>query len=153
MLLTPLAQAFFNLGYKAAYPETKELVFGMTQSYDSAYLVAYAIAQTQPTLTTQVASIDVAKGLTKLTGGTSKVDVGTSNLKAGLEAARKAEALEFNGAGGPLDFDPATGEAPSDFAVWCVRVDPNDSKFIFENATGMKWNYATNALEGTYACP
>lgn len=153
VLLTPLAQDFFNNRYKTAYPDTKELVFGMAQSYDSLYLAAYAIGATKPTRTSAIVSFDVAKAMTKVTGGTVKVDVGPSSLKEGLEAVRKGEPIEFNGATGPLDFNPAVGEAPGDYAVWCVRLDPNDQKPIFENATGMKWNFQTNALEGTFNCP
>lgn len=152
-LLTPLAQQFFSIGFKTAYPETKELSFGMTQSYDSAYMVAFAMTATKPNLDTQIKSIDVARELAKLVGGTETIPVGPSKLKPGLESMRKGEPINFEGASGPLEFDPTVGEAPGDYAVWCVRIDPNDNKSVYENATGQKYNYLTNALEGTFTCP
>jgi ABC-type branched-subunit amino acid transport system substrate-binding protein len=152
VLLTPLAADFFNIRFKVAYPDTKELVFGMAQSYDSVYLVAYAIGATKPAQTTQVSSFDVAKAMSNMTGGTLRVDVGPVKLKDGMEAVRKGDKIDFNGAVGPLDFDNAAGEAPGDYAVWCVRTDPNTGAPIFENATGMKWNFVSNQLEGTYNC-
>ena len=152
LLLTPLSQDFFNNRYKAAYPDAEELVFGMAQSYDSTYMVAYAIGQTKPTQTSAVVSLDVARGMSKLSGGTTRIDVGPARIKEGLELARKGEAVDFNGASGPLDFDPGTGDAPGDYAVWCIRLKASDGKPVFENATGLAYRYATDTLDGTFTC-
>lgn len=152
LVLSPLAQAFYNIRFKTAYPDSKELLYGMPQAYDGTYLVALALTATKPTLTETATSIDVAKALAKMSGGTSKFDVGPDRLNAALEAVRSGETIDFNGASGPLDFDPAFGEAPGDYTVWCVRLDPNTNAPVYENATGQLWSFQKDTLEGTFKC-
>jgi branched-chain amino acid transport system substrate-binding protein len=151
-LTTALTQDFFNFRYKAKYAEPKTLSFGISQSYDAAYLIGLAAAATKPTYA-QVASIDVAKGMSKTVGGTEIINVGPTKLKAAMEKLRTGAAIDFNGASGPLDFKPDVGEADGDYAIWCVRTDPNTSTPVFENVTGMTWKYQTNTLDGTFSCP
>ncbi len=151
-LTTSLSQDFFNFRYKTKYPEPKTLIFGQTQAYDGTYLIALAAAAAKPTYA-PLASIEVAKGMSKTVGGTEVVNVGPTKLKPALEKLRTGGAIDFNGASGTLDFDPAVGEAPGDYAIWCVRTDPNTSTPVFENVTGMTWKYATNTLDGTFTCP
>lgn len=149
---TALSQDFFNFRYKAKYPDPKTLIFGQTQTYDATYLIAFAAAATKPSYGT-IASIDVAKGMSKLVGGTEIINVGPTKVKAGMEKLRTGGAIDFNGASGPLDFEPAVGEAKNDYAIWCMRTDPNTNTAVFENVTGMTWKYATNTLDGTFSCP
>ena len=149
---TPLAQDFFNFRYKATYQDAPQLIFGQTQAYDATYLIAYAAQATKPTFA-PVSSLEVARNMAKMVGGSMTVDVGPTGLKTALEALRSGQTIDFNGASGPLDFDPAVGEAPGDYAVWCVRTDPNTNAPAYENVTGMIWRYKTNALDGTFACP
>ena len=42
-VVTPLAQDFYNLRYKTAYPDTP-LTFGMAGAYDATYMFAYVMA-------------------------------------------------------------------------------------------------------------
>jgi ABC-type branched-subunit amino acid transport system substrate-binding protein len=153
-LTTALSQDFFNFRYKAKYAEPKTPSFGITQSYDAAYLIALAAAATKPTYA-QVSSFDVAKGMSKTVGGTEIVNVGPTKLKAAMEKLRTGAAIDFNGASGALDFKPEVGEADGDYAIWCLRTDPNSSPPapVFENVTGMTWKYQTNTLDGTFSCP
>lgn len=147
--VTPLAQQFFNFGYKGAFGNDSVLAYGMAGSYDIAYMVAYAIAATNGGAVT---GTGLAKNMALLVGGTQIVDVGSASLPKGLEAMRKGEKIDFNGASGPLDFDLATGEAPSDYSVWCVKIDPNSSKAIFLEATGLSYSAKDQKLVGTFAC-
>lgn len=147
--VTPLAQQFFNFGYKGAYGNDSVLAYGMAGSYDIAYLITYAIAATKGG---PVDGTTLAKNMSLLVGGTQIVDVGSASLPKGLEAMRKGEKVDFNGASGPLDFDLATGEAPSDYSVWCVKIDPNTSKAIFLEATGLSYSAKDQKLVGTFAC-
>jgi len=148
-VVTPLAQRFFNFGYKTAYGNQSVLAYGMAGSYDIAYLLTYAIAATNGG---PIDGTTLAKNMALLTGGTQAIDVGPAGLPKGFEAMRKGEKVDFNGASGPLDFDVATGEAPSDYSVWCVKIDPNTSKAIFEEATGLSYSAKDQKLVGTYTC-
>ncbi len=151
-LTTALSQDFFNFRYKQKYDEPKTLTFGQTQVYDAVYLIAFGAAASKPQYN-HVESIEVAKGLSKTVAGTEVINVGPTRVKAGLEKLRTGGSIDFNGASGPLDFDPTVGEAPGDYAIWCVRTDPNSSAAVYENVTGMTWKYGTNTLEGTFTCP
>lgn len=150
VLLSPLTNNFY-----ARYKQNVDgganqaLVFGMSQSYDSVYSVAYGIAAIPNlSLTTQVASIDVAKGIAKqVAKGSLEIDIGPDKVREAMEALRKGDAINFKGATGPLDYDLAVGEAPGDYAVWCVRNNAS-SEPVFENATGQSWSFEQDVLVG-----
>jgi ABC-type branched-subunit amino acid transport system substrate-binding protein len=150
-IITPLMQSFFNIRYKAEHPDTPALLAGMPNSYDGAYLLAYAIQATKPSYE-RVAGVDVAKSVSKLIVGTP-VDVGPSSVQAALEGLRSGGTIDFNGTSGPFDYDPTTGNLPGDFATWCVKTDPNTSQLTYENVTGQVWHYADGKLQGTFVCP
>lgn len=149
-VLTPLAQTFFNVAYKEAYGADSVLSYGMAGTYDIGYMVTYALTASKGA---PVTGTDLAKNMALLTGGTQKIDVGSTGLSKGMEAMLKGEKIDFNGASGPLDFDVATGEAPSDYGIWCVKVDPNNNARVFEEATGQSYSASTSALTGTFSCP
>lgn len=151
VLLNPLTNNFYTR-FKAGVDggANQPLIFGMAQSYDSIYSIAYAVGATPGLdLTKQVASIDVAKGIAaQVQPGATEISVGPDKVRDGLDTVRKGQKINFRGATGPLDFDLAVGEAPGDYAVWCVRIG-SASAPIFENATGESWNFQTDAIEGT----
>ena len=147
--VTPLAQQFFNFGYKGAYGNDSVLSYGMAGSYDIAYMLVYTIAAAKGG---PVDGTSLAKNMALLVGGTQVVDVGAASLPKGLEAMRKGEKVDFNGASGPLDFDIATGEAPSDYSIWCVKIDPNSTKAIFLESTGVSYSAKDSKLIGTFSC-
>lgn len=157
---TPLAQNFFNASYKIKYPQVPNedgtlvdstLVFGMAGSYDATYLLAYSIISTN-TNAKSYTGLELARGFAKSIGG-APIDVGTANFSQAVGALRGGLNIDFNGASGPLDFDLATGTAPSNMIIWCVRKNPNTQNFERTDNTGQFFNSVTGQLEGTYACP
>ncbi len=154
LVITPLAQDFFNFRYKVAYPnDTPSLLGGMANAYDAVYMIAFGATSTQVASGAAFKSSTLGRGFAKLVGGATQIDVGPAKLKAGLELALQGQTFDFNGASGPLDFDPLTGQAPGDFSIWCIRTDPNTLAPVFENVTGQYWSYRTSTLTGTYTCP
>lgn len=149
-VLTPLAQSFFNVAYKEAYGTDSVLAYGMAGTYDIGYLITYALTASKGA---PVTGTDLAKNMALLVGGTSKIDVGKTSLSKGMEAMLKGEKVDFNGASGPLDFDVDLGEAPADYGVWCIKVDPNDDKRVFEEATGQIYDSTKAELDGAFTCP
>ncbi len=149
-VVTPLAQSFFNIRYSAAFPDNPTLIFGMAGAYDATYMIAYGIAANG---SNPITGVNIAKNLAKLVGGTAKIDVGPARLAAGFAELTNGSAVDLNGTSGPLDFDPATGEARSDIAIWCLRVDPNTSNIVYGDATGQSYNATENKLNGTFSCP
>ena len=146
-----LTQNFFSLGYKTAYGASSLLSYGMAGSYDIGYMIGYAIAATKGGAVTGTA---LAQNMSLLVGGSDGLDVGSAALPKGMSAMLQGTKVDFNGASGPLDFDLTTGEALSDYSVWCVKDDPNNAgKYLFEEVAGEHYDSKTSTLIGTYACP
>jgi branched-chain amino acid transport system substrate-binding protein len=148
---SPLATSFFTR-YTAAYPgpPTPVLLFGMAGAYDIVYLLAYAIVA-EPGK--PIAGASLNDGLKMTVGGDTQVQVGVDALSGAFKTLASGGKIDFSGASGPLDFDPNTGEAPSDIDIWCIKgggdagaPDFGDSKRYYD-ATQQK-------IVGTYTpCP
>jgi len=91
--------------------------FGTGTSYDALYLIAYAIAATSDKPLT---GANIAEGMKRLVPPGPESKPGSTNINAALATLISGGNLDFNGASGPLDFDLATGEAPSDIQIWCL---------------------------------
>lgn len=139
----------FRLAYQSRFQSTMACpssmcpdIFGMAGAYDSVYLVSLAIASlgAQP-----VTGDGIAAGMTKLTGG-AKYQIGMDKLQDALNSVAGGKMLDVDGASGPLDFDNAAHEAPSDIQVWCV----SNGDFY---STGRYYNAATKVMSGVFSCP
>ena len=116
--------------------------------YDSGYVAAYGIAMAGnlPALSGSA----IATGMTKLSGGVS-IQVGPASITSALSAAASS-AIDLEGASGPLDFDPQTGEPLDPIAIWCVSRDGANGNAIYADS-GQVYDVATDTLQGTYDCP
>jgi len=96
--------------------------------YDAAYLVAYAIAianRASPT------GQELAAAMRNVScKGKTTVPAGSTGFSGYFKTAEIDGCIDFEGASGPLDFNPDTGEALSDIGMWCLR--RNGSTFGFE---------------------
>ena len=98
------------------------------QAYDATFLLALAIGglgrdavPTGPALAAQ---------LERMSGGPSHIAAGTDDFQTGVQALRATPStqIDFEGASGPLNFNPNTGEAPADIEGW--RVDLATQKLV-----------------------
>ncbi len=142
----PLFQAF-NLKYNGKYGSPAN-VFGMAGSYDSIYLLAYAISSLGANAT--VDGTGISNGLTKMVGGAA-TDVGTGSMQSAINALMGGAAININGASGPLDFDTKLHEAPSDIDVWCVVLDGQGNPQFTDSTRS--YDATTAQMVGTYKCP
>jgi len=136
----------FNIQYQGKYGSAAD-VFGMAGAYDSLYLIAYAIVSIGNG-TIDGDSMSAAMG--KMVGGT-KSNVGASNIQAAIQVLQSGNAIDINGASGPLDFNLQTHEALSDITVWCISTDGNGNP-VFASS-GRYYDSTSQAMVGTYACP
>lgn len=159
--ITPLTKSWFDFNYKTAFPQgpnekgtmvPSTLVFGMAGCYDATYLLAYAMMSSQTADSKVFTGPMLADGLAKTIGG-APVDVGKANFSAGSNAMRSGAAIDFTGTSGPLDFDIAHGEAPSDLIVWCVKKNPNTNSYERADDTGQTYVASSSSLQGPFACP
>lgn len=87
-------------------------------AYDAAYLLAYAIAiSRQPYPTGR----ELAEALTNVSCDSNPVPAGPSRFAGNFATAARSQCINFEGVSGPLQFNPDTGEAVSDIAMWCLR--------------------------------
>ncbi|MBU0551728.1 ABC transporter substrate-binding protein [Myxococcota bacterium] len=116
----------FVLRYKSKYSGKTPNIF-TPQSYDALYVLAYAVGAHPSGQRPTGASI--AANLKRLTGG-ERFNVGENSFNTVLEILRSGATSRVNidGASGPLDFDPETGEAPSDIEAW--RLDTTEQKIV-----------------------
>jgi len=99
--------------------------------YDAAYLVAYAIAIANKPSPVGRELASALQHVSCKDMGKTNVPVGPGDFSRYFTAAANQACIDFEGASGPLDFNPDTGEALSDIATWCMR--PNsDGSFGFE---------------------
>jgi hypothetical protein len=130
----------YNFKWGANASEFPATTFGAAGGYDSVFLLAYATA----TLGNNPESgRNLAAGLKKLSNPAGPViNAGAKNIAAGVSALRESGGIDYNGASGPLNFDPKTGEAQSDIQIWCLPAEGTatgsgiNSGLYFEAASG-----------------
>ncbi len=100
------------------------------RAYDATLLLAYASAAARGT---SLSGALLNEGLKKTVPAPSAVAInaGFNEINQGFGAMLGA-GIDYSGASGPLDFDPATGEAPAEVRAWCVRL--NDGQHAFATA-------------------
>jgi len=111
-------------------------------AYDGAYLLAYATAISQEQYPTGRELADSLKGVSCASG--PLVPVGPDGLSLHYSTAARDKCINFDGASGPLDFDNAVGEAPSDIAMWCLRKE--DGKTTFDPALHSFYSVEEDAI-------
>jgi hypothetical protein len=92
--------------------------------YDAAYLVAYAIAISN---SAAPSGRDLADAMKQVSCKGKSVAQAGQDFSNSFKRAEMDGCIDFEGASGPLDFDPNTGEALSDIGMWCVRRNSDGS--------------------------
>ncbi len=90
-----------------------------SHSYDSMYLFALAAAYAQGQ-GGQVTGAKMAEGLTKLSTGTTQLQLTPTNFTSASADLAAGRSINVEGASGSLDFDVA-GEAPSPMELWVIE--------------------------------
>lgn len=148
---TPASQDFYNFRFKPAYNDGAALIPGVLEGYDATYVLAYAMAAASGK--GPITSKSVVEALPAILTGTERVNVGPQPFASAAKRISDGSKVNLDGVFSTLEFDTATGEAPSDATIWCVGIDPNNTaKSYFNEATGQYYDAARNVLEGTYAC-
>jgi hypothetical protein len=138
--------AKFVVRYNELFPLKTTAAEATTAPYDAFYLLAYAaIAVGDAPLTGKA----LARALTtRLLPPGEPIDVGPAGIYPALKALASGKSVDLRGAQTSLDFDPETGDATADFAVYCVdtaRKAPVESGLLFDAKTGR--------FRGTLRCP
>jgi Periplasmic binding protein len=139
---------FFRTAYNAKFQDgTSADVFGAAGGYDIIYLLGYSAAGLGGSAVT---GPNLAKRLKKMSSG-AQVDVGADSINSTFMKVANDGSIDFNGASGPLDFDLATGEAPSDIQIWCLPKDQSTGKAESALNSGLSYSAAKDKLVGSVA--
>jgi branched-chain amino acid transport system substrate-binding protein len=118
----------FVQAYTVKFSSSSEpTVFGAAGAYDAAYLLAYSVASLQGGPTLGPALAEGLRKMSMVNGSDAPVDIGKGDLNRALTTLTGGATIDFNGASGPLKFDPNTGEAPSDIQIWCLPWNGTDA--------------------------
>jgi serine/threonine protein kinase/ABC-type branched-subunit amino acid transport system substrate-binding protein len=146
---TTAANARFVARYNETFADTVTRTFSPNSSYDAFYVIAYA---TYALGGAPVTGAALANALPRLTPPGTAIDVGPSGIFDAINKLSGGGRVDLNGATGPLDFDPATGDALVDLAVLCVDVDGRGSA-AGNRESGLVYDATSRALRGTMRCP
>jgi branched-chain amino acid transport system substrate-binding protein len=138
----------YNFKWGAKANEFPATTFGAAGGYDSVFLLAYATA----TLGNNPESgKNLAAGLKKLSSDMGPViNAGAKNIPAGFSALRETGGIDYNGASGPLNFDPKVGEAQSDIQIWCLPKGQGGTGTGSGINSGLFYEAASGKLGGTF---
>ena len=99
---------------------------------------------------TAITGSDLASGMASLVPGGSRadLDVGGNNINQAFQFLIAGTGIDYTGASGPLNFDLAHGEAPSDIQIWCIKSGGSS-----EVNSGLYFDAANTTLGGAFtAC-
>ncbi len=135
----------FKQAYNMKFADgTDPAVFGAAGSYDAAYLLAYASVANGAAPAT---GANLAKALKRLVPPGTATAVGAEGVNAAFKALGGGKNVDVEGSSGPLNFDVATGDAPSDIQIWCLPEDPAKKAASAQNS-GQYFDAATGKLAG-----
>jgi branched-chain amino acid transport system substrate-binding protein len=148
---TSAANAQFVFRYNEAHHErqvSRSVNYG--SAYDAFYLLAYGVfALGNAPVTGPV----LARAFGRLLPPGLPIDVGPAQVFEALAALAAGGQIDLDGTNTALDFNLATGEAPSDFALECAGVDSAGNVTGENVESGLVYRAKTRAVEGTMACP
>jgi branched-chain amino acid transport system substrate-binding protein len=136
----------FNIQYLGRY-KSNATVFGMAGAYDSLYLLVYSMVSLgSPPIT----GANLSSAMAKMIGGQA-TNVGAAGIKNAFQILQSGNAIDINGASGPLDFDLTKHEAISDITVWCISKDGSGNPDFV--GSGRYYDSTTKKMSGSFACP
>ena len=142
------ANAKFTIRYNEAFSPAVTTATSPASPYDAFYLVAYAAFAADGAVT----GASLARAIERLLPPGRAIDVGSTAMFDAFAALRAGEQIDLRGAFSSLDFDPATGEAKSSFAVLCVGVD-GAGRAADSIESGLVFDAATGRIDGRMRCP
>jgi hypothetical protein len=145
-----MTNAQLVLHYNQAHPSAPVTRTSAPQpSYDAFYMLAYAVHALG---NAPVTGPGLSSAFGRLMPPATRIDVGPSGIFEAFQTLRSGGRVDLNGAIGSLDFDPATGEAPIDYAILCLGMSDRGSAQGSVEA-GLVYDAGRRALTGKLRCP
>lgn len=142
-LSTPVNNSF-KINYQVAYPGMTAAASGMGPSYDAAYAIAYAYAASRESMPT---GTSIAKGLRKLAGGTTQIDVGRQGATTAFKELSTGNSIDAMGTFGPLAWDANGAIMGGTIEMWCIGAPSGTPAY---QTSGLFYDVATQQKSGQY---
>jgi hypothetical protein len=149
---TTMTNAALVLRYNLAFPAEPIIRTEAPQpSYDAFYVLAYGLYALGDGA---VSGPALSGAIGRLLPPGRRVDVGPAHIFDAFETLRSDPTahVDLGGAIGSLDFDPATGEAPIDYAIVCPGVDDHGAADASVES-GLVYDARAKKLVGALRCP
>ena len=137
----------FELDYSVTFgqPPTAS---GAGPSYDAASAIAYAIAATRDM---PVTGANITKGLRKLSGGATEIEVKASNVLQAFNRLGAGENINAIGTFLPYEWDERGAVVNGTIEIWCITQVGMTPAY---QSAGLFYDIKTNELSGMYTpCP
>ncbi|WP_394850604.1 ABC transporter substrate-binding protein [Pendulispora brunnea] len=115
----PNFEAFKSTYLSRVHDGTSPAATWAVNAYDALYTVAFSIVAVGAD---PLRGPSLAHGFERLVSG-PRISPGSSSVNGAFDLLLAGTSIDYDGASGPLDFDRATGEAPSDILIWCMQRD------------------------------
>jgi branched-chain amino acid transport system substrate-binding protein len=138
----PIATSF-ELEFRARYGMTPT-ASGVAPSYDATYAIAYALAAT---LDQPISGASIAKGLRKLAGGPTTVNVGSAHLATAFMRLGASENITGIGACGPFEWDARGAIKGGIIEVWCIGAPAGTPAY---QSSGLAYDVKSDLFTGTF---
>ena len=114
-----LVYSMFLAAYSTRFDDEAEQYSFSAHAYDAAWLVAYGIAWATFQENDQVNGETIAKGLRRLSSGTS-LEIRPSNWNGVQQNFMAGQSVDIAGASGALDYQSNTEETGGDIEIWQI---------------------------------
>jgi ABC-type branched-subunit amino acid transport system substrate-binding protein len=133
----------FNVDYRVRYgsPPTAS---GVGPSYDATYAIAFALAATRDL---PVTGANIAKGLRRLAGGMTTVEVMPSRVLAGFQKLASGENITGVGTFVPLDWNSDGAVVSGTIEMWCIGAPTGAAAY---QSSGLTFDIKSAAFSGMY---
>lgn len=135
----------FKVDYNVRYPgESAEKYSGTGPAHDAAYAIGLALAATH---TEPVSGASVAKGLRKLAGGPTRLNVTEPNVLPAFKKLTAGEKITAIGTFGALDWDENGAVLGGTLEMWCIGGTVGATAYA---SSGLLFDLKSQTMSGTY---
>ncbi len=134
----------FKVDYQVAFPGSSATTSGMGPAYDATYAIAFALAATKDL---PVSGTSVAKGLRKLAGGATHIEVGSAKAPVAFQKLASGETIDAIGTFGPLAWDADGAVVGGTIEMWCIGSSSGTPTY---QSSGLTFDIASQQKSGQY---
>lgn len=141
--------AKFALRYNEVFSPRTTPETAPNAPYDGFYVFAYAAAAVGDAPLTGPA---LARSLSRLLPPGDAVEIGPGGIYTAFHALASGKNVDLQGTASSLDFDLETGDAPADFALYCLAPAKGEAP-ARQVESGLVFDLASRTVKGARRCP